>query len=65
VKTKQIRRNKNKTQKSKTHFEQVPLAVVKRVAAGDVSKNGKAGSDRSSVEPASAKRGGVPARSTP
>jgi hypothetical protein len=65
VKTKQILRNKNKKPKSKTHFEQVPLAVVKRVAAGDVSKNGKAGSDNSSVEPASVKRGGVPTRSTP
>jgi hypothetical protein len=56
VNTRQIRRNKNKKQKSKTHFELVPLAVVKRVAAQDVSKNGK---------PASVKRGGVPARSTP
>jgi hypothetical protein len=50
-------------QKSGTHFEQVPLAVVKRIAGGNVSGNGKAGTANSSVEPKSAQRDGVPARS--
>jgi hypothetical protein len=59
VKTKQI----PKKQKSKTHFEVVPLTVVKKIAGGDLSKNGKAGTGQSSIEQVSASSDGAPARS--
>jgi hypothetical protein len=59
VTTKQIRRK----QKSRTHFEQVPLTVVKKIAGGDVGKNGEMATAHSALEPASAESDGVPARS--
>ena len=39
------------SRKSKTHFEQVPLEVVKKIAEGDDSNHEKAGTDNSIVEP--------------
>lgn len=43
--------------KSQTHFEQVPIEVVKKVAEPDVSKDRKAGTARVGAEPASRKKG--------
>jgi hypothetical protein len=40
---------------SRTHFEQIPLEVVKRIAEADVSKDEKAGTDNVIVEPVSRK----------
>jgi hypothetical protein len=52
------------TRKSPTHFEQIPLEVVKKIAEAHVSKDKKAGTDDVSIEPASRKsnRRSVPAR---
>jgi hypothetical protein len=44
------------SRKSNTHFEQVPLEVVKKIAEQEVSKDKKAGTARSRVEPASRKK---------
>jgi hypothetical protein len=51
--------------KSRTHFEQIPLEVVKKIAEGDVPKDEEAGTDNVSVESVSTKSGPgrVPARS--
>ena len=40
---------------SRTHFEQIPLEVVKKIAGGDDSNHKKAGTDKGIVEPASRK----------
>ncbi|HET6955409.1 MAG TPA: hypothetical protein VFI56_02480 [Vicinamibacterales bacterium] len=42
--------------KSNTHFEQVPIEVVKKIAELEVSKDKKAGTGRSGVDPASSKK---------
>ena len=53
---------------SRTHFEQIPLEVVKKVAkvdvSADVSRVGKAGTDNGIVKPVSGKSepNRVPAR---
>jgi hypothetical protein len=44
------------TRKSQTHFEQVPIEVVKKIAGQDVSKDKKAGTVRPSAEPTSRKK---------
>jgi hypothetical protein len=44
------------TRKSRTHFEQVPLAVVKKIALQDAPKDKKAGTARMGVEPTSRKK---------
>jgi hypothetical protein len=41
--------------KSRTHFEQISLEVVKRIAVGDVSRNEKGGTGAVLVEPVSGK----------
>jgi hypothetical protein len=45
------------TRKSQTHFEQVPIANVKKIAEQDVSKDKKAGNSRAGAEPTSKKQG--------
>lgn len=48
------------TRKSPTHFEQVPIEVVKKIAEQDVSKDkgtGTAGKARAGAEPISRKKG--------
>jgi hypothetical protein len=42
--------------KSQTHFEQVPIEVVKKIAEQDVSKDKKAATVRVSAEPTSRKK---------
>jgi len=51
--------------KLRTHFEQIPVEVVKKVAEAYVSKNEEAGTDDVIVESTSTKSrpGRVPARS--
>ena len=51
--------------KPRTHFEQIPVAVVKKVAEADTSKDEEAGTDDVIVESTSTKSrpGRVPARS--
>jgi hypothetical protein len=55
------------TRKARTHFEQVPIDVVKRVAEADVSREENAGSDKVIRQPAPGKSQppSVPARSLP
>jgi hypothetical protein len=45
------------TRTSRTHFEQVPLEVVKKIAEQDVSKDKKTGTARVGAEPPSRKKG--------
>jgi hypothetical protein len=45
------------TRKFQTHFEQVPIEVVKKIADRDVSKEKKAGTARVGLEPTSSKKG--------
>jgi hypothetical protein len=45
------------TRTSHTHFEQVPLDVVKKIAERDVSKDKKTGTARVRAEPTSRKNG--------
>ena len=45
------------TRKPQTHFEQVPIDVVKKIAEEDVSKDKKPGTARVSVEPTSKRKG--------
>jgi hypothetical protein len=45
------------TRKSRTHFEQVPIEVVKKIAEQDVSKDKKAGNARVGGERTSRKKG--------
>jgi hypothetical protein len=42
--------------KSRTHFEQVPIEVVKKIARQDVSKGKKAGMTRVGAGPTSRKK---------
>jgi hypothetical protein len=49
-------KSNNATRKSQTHFEQVPIEVVKRIAEPDVSKD-KKGVAHVAVEPTSRKKG--------
>ena len=49
--------------KSRTHFEQIPVEVVKKVAEADVSKDEEAGTDDAIVESTKSGPGRVPARS--
>jgi hypothetical protein len=53
------------TRKSRTHFEQIPVEVVKKIAEADVPNDEKAGTDDVSIAPASRKstRKSVPAPS--
>ena len=44
-------------QKSKTHFEQVPLEVVKKIADQRVSKDNETGTARVRAEPTARKKG--------
>jgi hypothetical protein len=50
-------RSKDAKRKSQTHFEQVPIEVVKKIAEQDVSKDKKAGTARVGTEPTSSKKG--------
>ena len=43
--------------KPQTHFEQIPLDVVKKIAEEHVPKDNKAGIDSGGVEPTSRKKG--------
>jgi hypothetical protein len=43
--------------KSRTHFEQVPIEVVKKIAAQDVPRDTKVATPRVSVQPTSRKKG--------
>ncbi len=45
------------TRKSPTHFEQVPIEVVKKIAEQDSPKDRKVGTARRDVEPTSRKQG--------
>jgi hypothetical protein len=45
------------TRKPQTHFEQVPIDVVKKIAQEDVSEDKKARTARVGVEPTSRKKG--------
>jgi hypothetical protein len=45
------------TRKSHTHFEQVPIEHVKKIAEQDVSKDKKAGTARAGAEPTSRRKG--------
>jgi hypothetical protein len=46
---------KKHEQNSRTHFEQIPLEVVKRIVKVDVSRDEKAGTDNMIVERVSRK----------
>ena len=52
--------------KPRTHFEQIPLEVVKKIAEEDGSTDEEAGTDDVNIEPTSRKsrRQGVPERSS-
>jgi hypothetical protein len=50
-------KSNNATRKSPTHFEQVPIEVVKKIAEPDVSKDKKARTADMAVEPTSRKKG--------
>jgi hypothetical protein len=45
------------TPKPRTHFEQVPIEVVKKVADPDLPKGKKAGTVRVGAKPTSGKKG--------
>lgn len=45
------------SRKSQTHYEQVPIEVVKKIAEPDVSKGKKTAIPRSGVVPASRRKG--------
>jgi len=40
------------TRKSRTHFEQIPVEVVKRIAEADAANDEQAGTDDVSIAPA-------------
>ena len=42
----------NDAKRKRTHFEQVPLEIVRKIADGEISKTQKAGRDIVIVEPA-------------
>jgi len=48
---------KDATRKSPTHFEQVPIEVVKKIAEQDVPEDKRVGSSGARVEPTSRKKG--------
>ena len=50
-----MRKTNSATRKSRTHFEQVPIDVVKRVAEEDVSREENTATDKVIREPASGK----------
>jgi hypothetical protein len=62
-----MKKTNGATRKSRTHFEQVPIDVVKRVAKEDVSQEETAAIDKVIREPAPGKSRppSVPARSLP
>jgi hypothetical protein len=45
------------TRKPQTHFEQVPIEVVKKIAEPDAPKDKKVGTAHTGVEPTSRKKG--------
>jgi hypothetical protein len=45
------------SRKSQTHYEQVPIEVVKKIAEPDASKGKRAGTARAGVAPSSRKKG--------
>lgn len=45
------------TRKPQTHFEQVPIEHVKKIAEQEVSMDKKAGTARAGAEPTSRKKG--------
>ena len=49
-------KSNNSTRKSPTHFEQVPIENVKKIAEQDVSKDKKAGNSRAGAEATSRKK---------
>jgi hypothetical protein len=49
-------KSKVSTRKSHTHFEQVPIEIVKKIAEQDAPRNAKAGTARAGVEPTSRKK---------
>jgi hypothetical protein len=51
------------TRKSPTYFEQVPVEVVKKIAAEDAFTGENPGTDNLTVEPVARKTNRVPARS--
>jgi hypothetical protein len=50
-------KSNNATRKPHTHFEQVPVEVVKKIAEPDAPKDKKVGAARMGVEPTSRKKG--------
>jgi hypothetical protein len=59
-------KSKDATRESETHFEQVPIDVVKKIAEQDVSRDKKTGVARVGAEPTSRKKAepqSAPARS--
>ena len=60
-----MRKTNGAKRKSRTHFEQVPIDVVKRVAEGDVSGEKNAATDKVIREPAPGRSPSLPARSLP
>ncbi len=53
-----------KSKKPETHFEQVPLEIVKQIAAEDISSD-EANGDEVAVDAAAKKRAVYPVRSQP
>jgi hypothetical protein len=52
------------TRKAQTHFEQVPVENVKKIAEQDVSKGKKVGADRPAAGPTARKNGSALERGT-
>jgi len=52
-----VAKSNNPTRKSQTHFEQVPVEVLKKIAKPDASKGKKGGTAHVAVEPAARKKG--------
>ena len=50
-------KSKDATRKPHTHFEQVPIDVVKKIAEADVSEDKKAGPAHVGARPTSRKKG--------
>jgi hypothetical protein len=50
-------KSRDATRKSQTHFEQVPIEVVKKIAEPDVCNDKQAGTARVGPEPTSSKKG--------
>jgi hypothetical protein len=46
-----MRKTKDATRKRSTHFEQVPLDVVKKIAEEDVPGSNKTATDEASADP--------------